>query len=226
MYLVGADRHQVNAHRRGLERQFAESLHRIAMNKCGRLRTRYRSSRRFDGLNSARLVVDRHDAHEYRIGSHGFKKLALADAPVFVNAEAYDFKALVFEMLDRLINARMLDARRHYPSAAPAHGMSRALNGKIVALRSAGGEIHLVIPAEEPARHIRARVFEHFVRLYPLLMQGRWVAPKLCYSGFHRFNSFTAHGGRGAVVKIRRHKKNHSKPHDSQLYLYILYYTT
>ena len=156
----------------------------------------------------------------------GFKKLALADAPVFVNTEAYNFKALVFEMLDRLINARMLDARRHYPSAAPAHGMSRALNGKIVALRSAGGEINLVIPAEEPARHIRARVFEHFVRLYPLLMQGRWVAPKLCYSGFHRFNSFTAHGGRGAVVKIRRHKKNHSKPHDSQLYLYILYYTT
>ena len=91
-------------------------------------------------------------------------KLALADASVFVNTEAYNFKALVFEMLDRLINARMLDARRHYPSAAPAHGMSRALNGKIVALRSAGGEINLVIPAEEPARHIRARVFEHFVR--------------------------------------------------------------
>ena len=196
------------------------------MDKRRRFRPRHSGSRRLDRLNRTGLVVDCHYAHEHRVRGHCVKELTLADAPFSVNAQAYNLKALAFEVLDRLLDTRMLDARRHYPSAASAHGMSRALNGKIIALCPAGGKIHIIVPAEEPARNIRARVFEHFVRLYPLLVQGRGVSPKLCHSGFHRLNRLTAQGCGGAVVKIRRHKKNHSKQHDSQLYLYTLYYTT
>ena len=96
-----------------------------------------------DRHDGARLVVREHDRHDGRVAPKPGLKLIEQHASRRIDRDAIDLEATAFEPDAGRFDRRMLDDRGHQVSPA-LDCLENAADRKIVRLRSARGEDHLL----------------------------------------------------------------------------------
>ena len=160
--------------------------------------------------DASHFVVDEHEAHEDGLFVDRLEDGLFGDASGRIDREPDDLEAVGLQTLHALLDTRVFDRGGHDPVAAALQRLDRAEDGDVVALRTAGGEVHFLRPAAEGGRDRAPRGFELFVRGVSGRVEGGGVAPRLCHGARDRLHCLRQRLRRGAVVKICCHDRTSS----------------
>lgn len=174
--LVAAHGYHVRAERFGGERLLHKALHRVGVEKRPGLCRAQRAGHARDVRHGAGLIVDHHERYERRIlperGTHrigGYRSGA-------VGGEERYLPAIARELFERLSHGVVLHGGGDdVPPDAPLE-ICALQNGPVVALRAAGGEVHLFGSAPERGSKLFAGIVQHGARLAPQPVRRAGVA--------------------------------------------------
>ena len=151
--LMTAGAQHIDVHLVHVDRQLSECLHGIGvkgdtMSLCHR-------AERSNRLHRSDLIVCKHDAHQYRIGTYGSLQRLRADQPVPVHLEVGDVKAPLFQIFTGMKYGVVFNPRRDDMSAFFTVCLGSRLQGPVVGLRPARRKIN-ILPLRAERRCNRA----------------------------------------------------------------------
>ena len=168
--LMAGERQHIDAQLVHVNRHRADSLHRIRVEedivRPGDLRN-FRNR-----LNGADFVVGKHDRNENRLIGNRLFNVGRVHAAVFVDRQVRHLKAVLLEPAARMQHGVMLDNRGNDMVAFFLMRESRALDGPVIALGTAAGEINFILICADRRGNLLAGVIERLVRLAPVIVNG------------------------------------------------------
>ena len=156
-----------------------------------------------DGLDAADLVVCVHNGHKASVLADSVGDLLSRDHTVFVHIEERHFKALFFELLERMQNRMMLERGGDYMLLTLSCADCRRGDERLViSLAAAGGECYFIGLATENLGRLFACLSQRVRRSLSDGMEARRVAVDLVHIRQHRFYCCAARLCRGRVINI------------------------
>ena len=156
-----------------------------------------------DGLDAADLVVCVHNGHKASVLADSVGDLLSRDHAVFMHIEERHFKALFFELLERMQNRMMLERGGDYMLLALSCADSRRGNERlIICLAAAGGKGYFIGLAAENLSRLFARLSQRVRRSLSDGMEARRVAVDLVHIRQHRFYCCATRLCCGRVINI------------------------
>ena len=153
---------QVDVHRFDVDRDVADGLNRVGMEKD--LLFAADSAQFGDRLNRADFVVGHHDGNERRLRGDGCRQRFLRDEAFAVYGQIGDGKALFFQAFCRMQNRVVLDLRGDDVSAALFIFIGCAEKDVVIRFRAAAGENDFVGFGVDNGGNRLARFVQRFPR--------------------------------------------------------------
>jgi hypothetical protein len=200
--LVSADGEELAANGRHVDRQFAEGLHRVAVQRdtCGRTSCPNVSHR----LHHANLVVHPHHRDQGRLFGQHIVERSEVDDPARIHRQD---RLATTEALHRMRGGKrcLVFDRGSDDMHRPTSGLCRESgtdDGEIVCFGAARGENHLVRLDAEGLGGLALALLETGAGVPPHPVGRRRVPPGGLEERQHRLEDFRANRGGGGVVEV------------------------
>ena len=205
MDLVSAHGYHVRAERFGGERLFQKALHRVGMEKRAGFRGAQRAGHARNVRHGAGLVVDHHKRYERRILAKRVAHRVDGDRAGAVGGEERYLPALARELFERLAHGVVLHGGGDDVPSDPPPEIRALQNRPVVALRTAGGEVHFLCGASERGGELIAGIIEHGARLASRFVRRAGVAVQFRHHLICRVRRLRAYAGRRGIIEIDFH---------------------
>ena len=200
--LMAGQAHHVHAPARRVAGDFQKALHRVAVQQCGGLFLPQQAGRLRYGEHAARLVVHQHHGHQHRVPPQGICHLLHGDIAVTPGLQIRYVIALLCQELAGLEDGAVLHGGGDDVLAGVAALPQSGLDGPVVALRAAGGEVQVLRGAVQRSGDDGAPALHRFFHLLTGGVLGGRVAAVVQQHVVYRVGHRLRHGCGGRIVQI------------------------
>ena len=200
--LVAGQAHHVHAPARRVAGDFQKPLHRVTVQQGRGLFLPQQAGRLRYGEHAARLVVHQHHGHQHRVLTQGIGHLLHGDIAVTPGLEVRHVIALLRQELAGLEDGAVLHGGGDDVLAGVAALPQSGLDGPVVALRAAGGEVQVLRGAVQRSGDDGAPALHRFFHLLTGGVLGGGVAAVVQQHVIYRVGHRLRHGCGGRIVQI------------------------